>query len=220
MVKKTASLPHILLLPSFYPVAEESLYGIFFQEQAHLLKNAGIQIGVIYPEIRELKAFTPRLFLKNHFQFSHVIEKELPIMRKHGWNLSPGFLRGTMKLWVRSSITLYKKYVAEYGKPDIIYAQSALWAGVAAQAISEKFNLPYVVVEHRDNFLHEHLFDNGIHQKWLTKVLNVAFAKAKQVVAVSTALKKGMARYIQNSEILVIPNFMDTTSFQQKDKVD
>src|SRR6188768_3953088 len=132
---------HVLFIPSFYPHAESPIYGSFFQEQAAMLQQAGVKVGVIYPEIRPLKGMSPSLLLKNHFQTVSNVENGIPTVRMHGWNLFPKCLRGTQWQWKKAVYRLYEQYVKDFGTPQLIHAQSALWGGVAANYLSERFSI-------------------------------------------------------------------------------
>lgn len=118
----------------------------------------------------------------------------MPTLRMHGWNLFPGFLKGAMKQWKHQAVKLFKKYVSAYGKPDAIHAQSAIWAGIAAQAIAAEHGIPYLITEHRDNFLHETLLPGNV---WLNEAVVAIFDYADQVIAVSHSLQKGVAKYMR-----------------------
>ncbi len=211
---RNQNAPHLLLLPSFYPTCDEPIVGSFFQEHALALKAKDVNMGVIYPEIRPIKGLSWPLLKKNFFQKSRQIENGLPTLRMHGWNLCPGFLRGTMKLWIHSALKLYQSYSSHYGIPDGIHAQSSLWGGVAAHAIFKKHKIPYILTEHRDNFLHEGLISEST-PAWLSTILAAVFKEAASITAVSHALEQGIKKYMPASskEITVIPNFVDTDIF-------
>lgn len=208
---------HVLFIPSFYPHAENLIYGSFFQEQAQMLSRAGVKVGVIYPEIRPLKSMTLPLLGKNHFQIHTTIEKGIPTVRMHGWNLFPKLLRGTQWQWRQAASTLYKQYVQKFGKPTVIHAQSALWGGIAAHALAQEFSIPYILSEHRDNFLYEGL-NLGSHNPWLDTLLTKAFRGATAVTTVSQFLKQGIVKYVD--QVHVIPNFIDTENFIPQAKKD
>jgi glycosyltransferase involved in cell wall biosynthesis len=180
-----------------------------------MVRDLGIRIGIIYPEVRACKDLTLPSLLLNRFQVRSYEEAHIPTLRMHGWNISPGFLKGTMLYWKKQAIRLFKNYIDIHGKPNLIHAQSALWGGVAAKAISEAYHIPYVLTEHRDNFLQETLFPNKKNCAWLLALMETVFDNAEQVVAVSHSLKKGIAKYMQRpkSEPIIIPNFIDTTFF-------
>ncbi len=209
------STPHILILPSFYPTAHEPFYGIFFQEQAQMLQQAGLTMGVIYPHIKALKDFSLALLGQHYFQITYQQEMAIPTLRLQGWNLSPGYLKGAIYLWRKTALKLFKKYCNLYGKPDLIHVQSTLWAGAGALEIFERYAVPYLITEHRDNFLHPSLFGHSCNPVWLKELIANIFQQAVKLTAVSAALKTGMHSYLadQSKEIAILPNFIDTAFF-------
>lgn len=202
---------HLLILPSFYPTLETPLDGIFFKEQALMLKERGIKIGVIYPEIRPLKQFCPRLGLENRFQISYRLEQGLPTCRLHGWNLSPACLRGTMHVWCYAASRLFNHYVQQQGSPDLIHAHSSIWAGIAAARISEKTQIPFLLTEHRDQFLHA----TQLSKKWLRQKIGKTFAASSKNLAVSSSLQKSLLSFLSPSptQVTLLPNFIDQDFF-------
>lgn len=206
---------HLLIIPSFYPTVEDPIQGVFFKEQAKMVQQAGVKIGMIYPEIRPLKSLTPSLLRSNYFQSDHSVEDEIPTFRMHGWNIFPGFIKGTMKLWVATAERLFEKYLASHGKPDLIHAQSALWAGAAALKLSQKYDIPFIVTEHRDNFLRDQLLPGHAPTGWLDETMRNVFSCSDQAIAVSHSLKNGITRYLidPKKDPIVIPNFIDTDFF-------
>lgn len=211
---------HLLIIPSFYSTLEDPIHGIFFKEQAKMLRQAGLHVGILYPEIRPLKDMNFPLLRRNYFQCDDGIEDGLPTFRLHGWNLSPGYVKGTMKLWTAAALRLFKKYVSEYGYPRLIHAQSSLWAGTAAREISHKYDLPYFITEHRDNFLREEILPGIGPQSSLGIKIGEAFNSSDQIIAVSRSLKTGVARYSSRPKNppAVIPNFIDTDFFNPPSK--
>ena len=206
---------HILLILSWYPIQEDSLEGIFFFEQALILKKAGMRIGIIYPEIRPLKEISYHLLKSNYFQYTFAQEAGMPTHRLHGWNLFPGFLKGTMKLWTSCARALFKRYVQKEGMPSIIHAQSVIWAGVAAAEISHMTGIPYLIQEHRDLFLQPALFKNILSPHWSKNLMKKSLGKASAIVSVSNMLKKEMEKYLYPSlkAVEVVPNFIDIEGF-------
>ena len=192
--------------------------GTFFFEQAQMLKKAGVQIGVIYPEIRPLRGFSWPLAKSNHFHVSYANEAGLPTYRLHGWNFCPGFLKGTMKLWVFCALRLFRRYIREQGMPTLIHAQSAIWAGAAASKISQMRQIPYLIQEHRDLFLHPTLFEGVSANHWSKNFTKIILEKASEVIAVSRALKTGMEKYVSPSQknIQVLPNFIDIEALENR----
>lgn len=187
----------VLRIPSWYPTEEDPLMGFFFREQALALRNEGCEVGVVYPEIRPLKNFKLRLFCKNYFQVTHRIDEGIPTYRLHGWNIFPRMEKTQMSAWVHSACALADRYVRERGVPDILHAHSAIWGGAAARAISKKFNIPYIITEHRSNFLQKKIVTKPIEECWSTPLIQDTLDNASQTIAVSMALKKAMAPYMR-----------------------
>ncbi|OLP17275.1 hypothetical protein BST81_15765 [Leptolyngbya sp. 'hensonii'] len=144
---------HILLIPSSGYLQEEShLPGIFQQDQAHALKRSGCQIGIISPRIRKLGMLRQQLF---GWEDGIVVLKdgEIPVykLRKLVW--VPRSYRADVRVWIQAGIALFKHYIDQQGKPDIIHAHDVLNAGLLATQLSEKFQIPYVITEHSSRFM-------------------------------------------------------------------
>lgn len=144
---------HILIIPSWYPRYKGDIGGSFFREQAIALKESGLQVGIIFPQLRSLKEW------KSIFTGNHSIEisndNGIPTYRSHGMAWFPKLPYLTSKLWVLHGLRLYKQYRKEFGTPDIIHAHSILNAGILAWEIYQKHKIPYVITEHSTLFTRE-----------------------------------------------------------------
>ncbi|EFB41975.1 MULTISPECIES: glycosyltransferase [Parachlamydia] len=208
----TAAPLHVLWLPSWYPIEENPLKGIFFQEQAQALHQVGIDIGIIYPEVRPLKDWRWAQGVKNHFQSSFSIENQIPTYRKHGWNLFPKMAKQQMRSWIVQAEALFKRYVAKQGKPALIHAHSVLWGGIAAKEISKKWNIPYLITEHFTGILKKKPFGTFLDDCWSRPYLSEAYRQASQVFSVGSALKDVVEHYAHR-DVHVLPNFFDSDFF-------
>lgn len=206
---------HVLVIPSWYVTEEQPVLGSFFHEHAIALSQSGVRVGILYPEIRQLRALTPTLLLKNHFQITTGMEGPLQTCRLHGWNLFPKWMKKQMEAWSFFAEKLMKSYIKAFGKPDLIQAQSSVWAGIAAKKISEKYAIPYCVTEHASVFMKQKVLGTDWSQCWSTPYIQKAFDHAAAVVAVSAQLKKALEPYTSQS-IHVIPNVVDTSRFFPK----
>ena len=206
---------HVLIVPSWYVTEEEPLSGIFFKEQAIAVARAGVTVGVVHPELRPLPRLSGALFRKNHFQASIRIEDDIPVYRRHGWNLFPRMGRMKMHLWVHCLCGLARKYISERGKPDLLHSHSAIWGGVAARVLSQRHSIPYVLTEHRDDFLDDSLMPSPPGESWLDRALRSAFGNASSVMPVSTALEQRLSKYLPGApeKMSVLPNFVDSEFF-------
>lgn len=206
---------HVLWIPSWYPTSEDPLMGCFFSEQVLSLKEQGINVGVIYPEIRPLKTLKLSLMWNNRFQTSYNIENGIPTCRFHGWNLFPKFPLSSAKFWANRGLALCKQYIDKHGVPDIIHAQSALWGGYAASLISKAYGIPYMVTEHRDLFI-ERLDSSKEEQKLISSpVVREIFKDSTSIIGVSKNLSESLRKYQINSDqkLVVLPDSVDTDFF-------
>lgn len=208
--------PHVLMIPSWYTTLDEPLNGSFFKEYACDLKDCGVNIGIIYPEIRQLRNFTFKLGVKNRFQKTIKVENNIPTCRMHGWNLQPKWMKMQMWVWMWHVFDLFEDYVKCFGKPDLIHAQSCVWAGIAASRISAIFDIPYCITEHRDGFVTQNILNRHYSTCWSTAYISEAYDNAEVVVAVSSVLKKSLRVYFQEEDsfVHVIPNPVDTNFFK------
>lgn len=116
--------------------------------------------------------------------------------------------------WSKSTLRLFIKYQQIYGKPDIILAHSAMWAGYAASQISKNFNVPYILNEHRGRFAVLSREAAAMLKESYRPFLEAAYRNADRVVSVSPALHHGIRRYVpEEQELLAIPNLVDTDFF-------
>ena len=198
---------HVLMIPSWYSMPELPYRGIFFAQQAQALKAAGLQVGVVYPEYRSLRSLTPSRLLRSRFQVERHVEDGVYTIRLYGWNLGRRFRFGAM-MWVRQTQRLVDEYVRQFGVPDVIHAQSALWAGYAASLSARTLDRPFVITEHST------MLGRGQVAKWQEPLLREAFVGAQRVFAVSSSLARSLQPYAgEDVRIDVVPNMVDTAFF-------
>lgn len=197
---------HVLVLPSWYPSRVAPLSGIFFKNQARAVKRAGAKVGVVYPEFRSLRTLSPAGLRQSHSQVGLTEEDGIPTYRKHCWNIPP---RGRLRawLWVRLAMRLTQLYVRDFGPPDVLHAQSALWGGVSAMKLASRFGVPYVVTEHSTAYA------RGMIKRWQEPLVRETFRRAGAVLAVSRGLSNLLAKYVSGAKVQVVPNMVDTDFF-------
>lgn len=198
---------HVLVLPSWYPTAEAPLDGIYFAEQAQALQRHGLDVGVVYPEMQSLRRASWSA-LRRAFRTRFRVEEGLPTLRRHGWNV---FWRLPLR-WpvrIRTARRLARRYVRRRGRPDLIHAHSARWAGPAARHIGEALGVPYVITEHFSGFGREAVSD-GLRQR-----ARASFHGAAHVAAVSPTLKAALAErgLVAAERVRILPNLVDETVF-------
>lgn len=199
---------HILILPSWYPTHENPINGIFFREQALALKNAGHQVGVIYPQLRSLI-----LMRKSLFGWPSGITYEdddgIPTYGLHGWAWLPIIPRLNMNLWLKGGERLFERYVSDCGKPVLLHAHSCLLGGILAARLKAIFGISYIITEHSS------VYFRGLLRSWQRPLVSEALSEASSLVTVSPQLGQ---LFENNFGDIVrprvwIPNMVDTSFF-------
>jgi glycosyltransferase involved in cell wall biosynthesis len=135
-------VPHILILPSWYPRYASDSAGIFFREQAIALAKAGLNVGVIAPQRVSLRIlFKPRPTLLPFSSLNETLGEYIGPPRSETLDSA---------LWRRTAQRLYRTYVARHGTPDIVHAHSLFPAGLLALHLPAR---GYVLTEHAGVFL-------------------------------------------------------------------
>ena len=201
---------HILILPMYYPEKASSPHrGYMFFEQAMQLVKSGCKTGLAFTEQRPLKNFTWKRFRKeSHFQISAEDNGSFVTMRMHAWNPKLSTRTGGI-IWSLLTVLLVRKYIRTQGRPDLIHAHFATWAGYAARLIYKWYKIPYVITEHASSI-------NG-NQTTPSQavILKKSYSEARKIICVGTKLKRSLYPYINDlDKVTVIPNFVDTSTFK------
>ena len=93
-----------------------------------------------------------------------------------------------MMRWVTIVESMFRDYVRRYGKPDIIHAHCAKWAGYAAMKICQKHHIPYVITDHLPKMMLTEEFGEDAEKAWQVPLLREAYEAADMVVPVSEEL--------------------------------
>lgn len=198
---------HVIMIPSWFSKVEDKTKGSFFLDQAIALQKQNVKISILYSEAdRSLKNFNLSSLIKNHFQISKDKEKNILIYRYHGWNIYPKTKKLKLNFLTYTYFKLLKQYINENGVPDLIHAQSSIWAGYIAYKIYEKCKIPYIITEHFTGF------QRGIIDENQKKLAQKAFINSKYNAAVS----RPFANFLQNYfkiKFNVIYNTIDTNFF-------
>lgn len=212
---------HILWLPSWFPTSARPLNGIFFKEQLKALSNYGLNIRMIYPDLRRLREFNGFNLIENHFQKSFCQEGPLEMLFLHGWNLYPKLIKKQKEAFIKASFSLFETYIKKFGKPDLIHAQSALWGAFAAKSLSDAYSIPFIVTEHLTEFL-KGIALSPIDTCWTTPFLKEIFEKSSKILSVSNAVSDVLKKHYlpnQDHKFDIMPNCVDTDFFKpQKEK--
>lgn len=197
----------VLILPSFYPHAGHEQDGSYFRDQAEALARAGADVGVAFVEPRRLRDLTLVSMLESHWQTVSQCERGVWTLRQKGWNTGLRTVCGS-RLWASLLTRLVMRNCTGPYRPKLIHAHNALYAGLAARAVSKRLQIPYVVTEHASAFLMGAL--NADEALLVRRV----YAEAHTIISVSSALARAITPFCGGKPVTVIPNVVDTDFFR------
>ena len=180
---------HILEIPSFFP----PYGGLFCLEQAKALRLQGHDVRILSNV--QLGA---TIGLKDYLtlpcgRYEHEMDG-VTVVQSYQRGL-PRAVRHNAKRWVAIVRSMFSDYVRNYGKPDILHAHCAKWAGYAAMLIGRQYHIPYVVTEHLPLMLLEQEFGKAPSDTWQIPLLKETYRQAGMVLPVSEELVDDTACY-------------------------
>lgn len=199
---------HILELPSFFP----PYGGLFCLDQSRAL-NTGDNTVRILANVNLSARLSPQLYFRGERNAFFMQMQGVEVM-KHYMRGIPFFTRANAMWWLRSTERLVEKYMAKYGKPDIIHAHCCQWAGCAAFRVWRKHGIPYVITEHLSSelILKEYTADTG--KAWQIPYVEEAYRNAALVIPVSGELVDDLKTiYRWDCKWQVVSNIVDTAFF-------
>jgi glycosyltransferase involved in cell wall biosynthesis len=195
----------VLFLCSEYSHVSSPLGGIFFKDQALALRKTGVEVDVVFVEPRSLRTVSMSALRRQHFQVVRRLEDGVFTLRQLGWN--PGLPHGIGgRIYAAMTRNLAGRYFKLRGKPDLMHAHCALWAGAAAPGLKRMYGIPYVITEHHSTVLFP-------QRAAAETAIREAYACADRALSVSRYLAEAMARRVPGMSIAVVPNIVDTDFF-------
>jgi glycosyltransferase involved in cell wall biosynthesis len=192
---------HVLVVPSWYPARPGDINGSFFREQALALHWHGCRVGVIYPQLRSLRQWQGPRGVGREF------DQGMPVLRSHGVNPFPLLHGAACRWWVRHGLALYRRYEAEFGRPDVVHAHAALYGGALARQLWLREGLPYVLTEHSS------MYPRGRVSAAQARIARDAARDARRRFAVSAAFARFLQDYFGPAAGAweVMPNIVDAS---------
>ena len=169
---------HVLIIPSeeFIP-PESHLAGIFQLHQAKVLTRRGHKVGAlsikqVYSIPMLLKGALQRMLgmkgsaklpLGNAFHLIQILMQRvfvpeesvtedvvnsIPVTRIEGVYYCWPSLRFDYLGWVAAGKIAFEAYIRKHGRPDVLHAHNALYAGLVARSVSRSSGIPYMITEH------------------------------------------------------------------------
>ena len=142
---------HILEIPSFFT----PYGGEFCLEQARALKALGHEVRILSNVQLGFTVGGKDYMVLPFTRFEHE-RGGITIYQSYQRGL-PRMARHNAKRWIDIVLSMFDEYVWKYGKPDILHAHCARWAGYAAMKISKQYGVPYVITEHLSKLATLHL---------------------------------------------------------------
>lgn len=139
----------VLILPSWYPPDG----GWFFRDQAHFVAEAGVNVAVAYPRpVWPREVLRDPLRLERFTRGCEVVNDSGVLSVRRHWLGIPS--RGRLDPWqtARAADRLFRDVVDRWGWPDLIHAHSTLWGGYAAAVLHKRWDVPFIITEHRGIF--------------------------------------------------------------------
>ncbi|MCT1557486.1 glycosyltransferase [Helcobacillus massiliensis] len=173
----------ILVVPSWYPTAEQPFNGSFFREQAQMLSRSGNSVTVLVPRVIPASRWPLARTTVTHDGAVTTVEVPVPAFARplHRWETAA------------MSRLLLRGLKSEAGAEgfDVIHAHSVHPAAGIAQALSIALEVPYVVTEHRPSSLERRV---GTARD---RVITQAIWDADGVATVSTPFAEALQeRYV------------------------
>lgn len=180
---------HILEIPSFFP----PYGGLFCLDQAKALKALGHEVRIM-SNVQIALTIGPKGYFTLPWRRYEHNRDDITVYQSFQRGV-PKAVRWNMKRWVATVCDMFDDYVARYGKPDILHAHCAKWAGYAAMLVSRKYGIPYVITEHLSRLVFEKEFGPAPSSAWQIALLKECYHDARMVVPVSEELVDNITCY-------------------------
>ena len=206
---------HILEIPSFFT----PYGGEFCLDQAKALKAVGHEVRILSNVQLGFSIGGKDYFVLPSCRYEHV-QDGITVYQSFQRGV-PKVVRWNMKRWMAIVCDMFDDYVARYGKPDILHAHCAKWAGYAAMKISQKYGISYVITEHLSKLVFEKEFGPAPSDTWQIPLLKECYREAKMVVPVSEELVDNISCYFgKEYRWHAISNTIDTDFFSYQPRSD
>ena len=180
---------HILVIPSWYPDNKDDFEGSFFREQSLGALKQGCDVGIIFPDLKDLRGLKKiRVFPKIYYENDEGLRTYR--MLWNNWFPKMKFLQ--ILFFKLLGLILFRRYIKEFGKPNIIHCHSVMMGGWLTEKISDKYKIPFVITEHNS------LFFRGLHKKYYTKISEIC-NKSALCLSVSSDYCKILKKTIPDS---------------------
>ena len=201
-------------IPSWYPSYENPIYGTFVKEQIEILsrENPDWNFGVSTWGQGRPSHMLP---MKDHvLNIGKVIQKrKFQVYSDHQTNITHFYqpaltwtrkvLHGNLAGLVKANDKNLLSFKKQVENLDIIHAQATYPAALIAQALSEKYGIPYVVSIRMSPFPFEEFLNM---EGKIKSLIQAPLQKANALIATSHSLKEQMENFgLSNIEVIHNP---------------
>lgn len=180
---------HILEIPSFFPPNG----GLFCLNQAKALKSLGHEVRILsHVQLGVTTGIKDFLSLPIG---RHWNEMDGIVVYQSYQRGLPKVIRYNVRHWIYVVCSMFEDYVERCGKPVILHAHCAKWAGYAAMKIGQEYDIPYVVTEHLPLMLLEEEYGKAPSNAWQIPLVKEVYERADMVIPVSEELVDDIACY-------------------------
>lgn len=137
----------ILLVCSWYPSAERPFDGSFFAEQARMLADSGLRVGVL--ALRQVRAEDPAWLAAPRA----ASEDGIVVVRASAPALPPGARRLEPAVHARVARRAARLVEDAFGVPDALHAHTVFPGATVARGLARLWGRPYAITEHRPSTL-------------------------------------------------------------------
>ena len=204
---------HIVEIPSFFP----PYGGEFCLEQSKALRTLGHEVRIISNvQLSARRNLWEYISLPYRRRFTEI--QGVPLYQSYMRGL-PMMIRPNVNRWVEIVRSMYREYVNRYGRPDILHAHCAKWAGYAAMLISEEEKIPYVVTEHLSSMAFREEFGDAPEQTWQVPLLRKVYEHADKVIPVSEEVVDDLSPFFgKDYQWTAISNMIDVAFFSYRQR--
>lgn len=203
----------IVEIPSFFP----PYGGEFCLEQSKALAALGHDVTILANVQLAVRRglFT---YLLTPYKRRWVTVDGIQVYRSDMRGI-PLCVRPNVKRWVNIVRSMFNTYVHINGKPDIIHAHCAKWAGYAAYQISKEYGIPFVITEHLPSMIYKAEFGTDLTNVWQIPLLKETYQSSDMVIPVASELVDDISCYFgKDYRWIEISNTIDTDFFAYKER--
>lgn len=187
----------VLIIPSWYPSAEQPTAGVFIYQQVRALAEVA-DVAVLHVDPGE-RAFGPTIASEDGVTVvrSGIVANNL-LSRFFGYR--------------DAGITAYDALSDAWGEPDILHVQALFPAALIARAVSKRTGIRYVVTEHSEEYLPESKRRLVRTPGMVPLVLRPLARGAARTITVSEFLGRRLRELGLAVDPVVIPNVVPMTA--------